>query len=135
MKKLLALLSSSALLLTASTTYAESNDITSEIPEISVAETKGFQKIADVAQYGCADWSNVIGIARNISLSEAYQIANDDPYIDYFFYTKGSQMALGTTDGSYRVFRHGDAVFFSGSPHWGSARNLADGYVKQKSGS
>jgi len=138
MKKLLTLFSSSVLLLAASTTHAEDqlkHDVTSEIPEISVPEKKGFQKIANVAQYGHADWSNVVGIARNISLSEAYQIANDDPSIDFFFYTKGYQMVLGTGDGNYRVFRHGDTVFFSGTPWWGSANDLADGYIKQKSGS
>ena len=106
------------------------NDITHQIPEIGVS-AKGFKTIPNVAQYGEGDWSKVVGISKGISLKEAYEIASGNPEITFFFYTKGGQMVLGSNEpGAYRVFRHGDAVFFSGDPWWGSAPGLADGYVK-----
>ncbi len=105
-------------------------DITSNIPEISISETYGFDKIPDVAQYKNADWSQVVGIARGVPLSEACRIAELNPEITFFFYTKGYQMVLETEDGDYRVFHQGDAVFFTGEPWWGSAPGLADGYVR-----
>lgn len=37
----------------------------------------------------------------------------------------------GRNDGTCRIFHHGDTVFFSGTPWWGAARGLADGYIKQ----
>ncbi len=112
------------------------HDITNQIPEIvsskSDPEGQHFQKIPDVAQYGGADWSQVIGIARHITLAEAFEIANHNPDIAYFFHMKGYQMVLGGAEKeTYRVFRQGDAVFFSGTPSWGSATGFADGYVKK----
>jgi hypothetical protein len=104
-------------------------DLTSQIPEISVFDLYGFHKISDVAQYKNADWSNVVGISKGISLTEACEIANNDPSITYFFHMKGGQMVL-ETEGGYRVFRHGDAVFFTGEPWWGTAPGFSDGYVK-----
>lgn len=103
-------------------------DITHEIPEINTQPK--FKKIPNVAQYKEADWSQAIGIARGISLSEAFEIANHNPDIEFFFYTKGYQMVLEKTDGTYRIFRQGDTVFFGGEPWWGSAQGLADGYEK-----
>lgn len=111
-------------------TQLTAHDITGEIPTISLP-SNGFTHIPDVAQYKEADWSNVIGIARGIALADAFQIAADDPNITFFFYTKGYQMVLEKTDGTYRVFHHGDTVFFSGEPWWGSAPGLADGYIKE----
>ena len=108
------------------------NDITDEIPEIINPAFIGFQKIEDVAQYKEADWSQVVGVAREVSVKEAVKIAKNDPRITYFFYTKGYQMVLEKQDGDYRIFHHGDAVFFSGTPWWGSATGLADGYVKSE---
>lgn len=108
---------------------AMTQDITNEIPDIEVAD--GFTKIPNVAQYKNADWSNVIGIAHSVSLAEAKEIATNNPDITFFFYMKGYQMVLEREDGSYRVFRQGDAVFFSGQPWWGSAPGFADGYIKQ----
>ena len=92
-----------------------------------------YQKVEDAAQYGEADWNNLVKIVRSISLEEAKQIADNDPNITYFFYTKGGQMVLGTgkNDESYRIFRFEDAVFFSGTPCWGAAHGLADGYIKK----
>jgi hypothetical protein len=107
------------------------NDITSQIPDIGAPAVKGFQKVENVAQYGEGDWSNVIGIARGISLEKAAEIANGNPEITFFFHMKGVQMVLGTGEpGNYRVFRHGDAVFFKGTPWWGNATGFSDGYVK-----
>lgn len=105
------------------------NDITDEIPDIT-RSANGFKKIPNVAQYKMADWSKAVGIAKGISLEQAYKIANENPDITFFFYTKGGQMVLEKEDGSYRVFRHGDTVFFSGDPWWGSAPGLADGYTR-----
>ncbi|MBI5274750.1 MAG: hypothetical protein HY860_06845 [Chlamydiales bacterium] len=107
-------------------------DITKELPEISTTTPPEFQKIVNVAQYKAADWNNVVGVAKDISLEHAYKIANDNPDIDFFFYTKGGQMVLEKENGEYRVFRHGDTVFFSGTPWWGSAPGLADGYIKAR---
>lgn len=136
MRKLTSLISSIAFmtsvpLLAVELTY----DCTSEIPEINVPEAQGFQKIDNVAQYKNADWSNVVGIARNITINEAYRIADAHPEVAFFFHTKGYQMVLEKEDGGYRVFRHGDTVFFKGSPWWGSAPQLADGYIKKSPGS
>lgn len=106
-------------------------DITHEIPVINTQELEGFKLVPNVAQYKNADWSQVVGIARGISRREAQRIAEENPDITYFFYTKGIQMVLETTDGSYRTFRHGDTVFFTGKPWWGSAPALADGYIRE----
>jgi len=106
-------------------------DITHELPEIGVV-AHNFKKIPNVAQYKMADWSQVVGIAKGITIQEAYKIANENPAIAFFFYTKGGQMVLEREDGTYRVFRHGDTVFFAGDPWWGSAPGLADGYIRIK---
>lgn len=47
------------------------------------------KKITGVAQYGPAKWDNVIGMAKGISVEDAKAIADDDPEITFFFYTKG----------------------------------------------
>jgi hypothetical protein len=104
-----------------------------EIPAIEAPLVGDFQLLPNVAQYKGADWSNVVGISRGISRDEACRIAENNPDITYFFYVKGIQMVLETEDGDYRVFQHGDAVFFTGTPWWGSAEDLADGYVKNSS--
>lgn len=105
-------------------------DISPAMPIIETAIPYGFNKVPDVAQYKNADWDNLIGVAKGVSINQAYTIANENPDISFFFYTKGGQMVLETTNGDYRVFNNGDAVFFSGSPWWGSAPGLADGYTK-----
>lgn len=122
----------SVFLFAATVSFAQTpliNDITDEIPVLA-PEYEGFKKIDNVAQYKNASWDNVIGIAKNISVDEALRIANDNPEITFFFHTKGYRMVLETTEGDYRVFNHGDTVFFSGEPWWGSAPGLADGYTK-----
>ena len=106
-------------------------DAKAETPTASIQAKKGFERVRDVAQYKGADWSNMITIVRSIRLPAAFDFAKNDPNITYFFYTKGPQMVLESPDGSMRVFRQGDAVFFSGEPHWGDAHDLADGYIKK----
>lgn len=106
-----------------------SKDITCDIPEIVVED--GFEKIDGVAQYKEADWSNVIGIARGISVEQAKEIAANDPDITFFFYTTAHRLVLERTDGTFRRFGYGDTVFFTGEPWWGTAPGLADGYVKR----
>lgn len=136
MKKIAFLISGVIPLLVSSVAIAAPRyDVASEIPEISIPESPNFKKLDDVAQYGLGDWSGVVGIARNISRAEACRIAEENPEISFFFYTKGIQMVLGTPEGDYRVFRHGDTVFFKGEPWWGEANDLADGYIKQNLGS
>lgn len=103
-------------------------DLTVSIPLINI-DLPGYQKTPDVAQYKGADWENVIGLAKGLSLKEAETIANSNPVITYFFFMKGSFMFLENEEG-YRSFEHGDAVFFTGTPWWGSAPGMADGYVK-----
>jgi hypothetical protein len=122
-----AALATSAMLSAVSLTH----DITEEIPVLNAPKMDGFEKINNVAQYKNANWSLVVGIAKGVSLEEAKEIAKSNPTITFFFYTKGYQMVLEKKDGSYRVFHHGDAVFFSGAPWWGSAPGLADGYIKK----
>ncbi len=108
---------------------AHPNQAPFQIPEIDAPASTldGYEKISDVAQYGGADWNNVVGISRHVSLQQAKQIADNNPSITYFFYTNGWEMHL-ESKGSFHM---GDAVFFAGTPWWGSAPGFADGYVKQ----
>ncbi|MBT3393627.1 MAG: hypothetical protein HN411_00760 [Waddliaceae bacterium] len=137
MKKIAILIAGVTLVLTASTPLMSAlirsdfdDETYDEITETEVSDHDGYQKIENVAQYKDANWNNVVCSVSNISLSEAFDIADGNPVITYFFYTKGYKMVLETKDGGYRLFRHGDTVFFTGSPWWGSAPGLADGYVK-----
>lgn len=131
MKKLCLMIASVACLTGTASLLAnwQDNDMTHTIPVIHTEETSGYQKVPDVAQYKMADWSNVIGIAKGVSLKQARKIADSNPEITFFFYMKGPQMVLENESG-YRVFSHRDAVFFSGTPWWGSAPGYADGYIK-----
>lgn len=85
-----------------------------------------FNRVADVAQYGGADWANEVSRAKALTIDQAKAIAAANPKITYFFITKGVQMSLGAKG----VFRTGDVVFFSGKPWYGSAPGLADAYEK-----
>lgn len=116
------------------------------------------KKLADKAQYGGSDYSNVVRVERGISLQEAFAIAESDSEIGYFVYLKGGCMVLPVdsrkpcddpfhlisnvhyledSDGSAhfggcRVFHHGDTVFFKKQGMWlGSAFGLADTYTKE----
>jgi len=127
---------------------------------LSAAERTGFRVQEDVAQYKGSDYGNVVHVARNITLEEAFDIAEKNPRIDYFVYTKGWQMVLEIpsdvpfdrsqdpfglayhTDFRYdsgemgrgycRIFRNGDVVFFKKEGMWlGSAPGLADTHFKE----
>lgn len=120
----------------------------------------GFRLVPDVAQYGGSDYSNVVQVARSISLEQAFEIAESNPEIDYFVYMKGYQMVLPVSSdvefnpgndpfglasnvnfrydsgqcgqGYCRIFKHGDTVFFKKDGVWlGSAPGYADAYFKE----
>jgi hypothetical protein len=124
------------------------------------AERSGFRCEPNGAQYKGSDYSNVVHVARGISLDEAFTIAEQNPEIDYFVYLKGGMMVLEIPPevkfdrskdpfglvtqtgfmydsgahgyGYCRIFRHGDTVFFKNEGKWiGSAPGLADVYVKE----
>lgn len=128
---------------------------------VSATEQVGFTQIPDVAQYSGSDYANVVQVERNITLNQAFEIAENNPDIDYFVYLKGEMMVLQLpqdvvfdsaqdpfglvsfehylTDswenkmGYCRVFRHGDTVFFKNEGQWlGSAPGLADAYFKNE---
>jgi hypothetical protein len=92
----------------------------------SKAAVVAFTRVADVAQYNGADWTNEVRREKALTIDQAKAIAAANPKITYFFITKGGQMVLGAKG----VFRTGDAVFFSGKPWYGSAPGLADAYEK-----
>jgi|ERR1700722_6174451 len=93
----------------------------------------GYEYIPNVAQYKepgyNTSWGNIIGISRGISIEEAFKIADNNPNITYFFYTKKK---IQLSEGTFYTFHHGDTAFFSGEPTWGPAFSLADGFVKKK---
>lgn len=127
---------------------------------LSAAERTGFRVQKDVAQYKGSDYANVVHVARNITREEAFDIAEKNPQIDYFVYTKGRMMILEIpsdvqfdhsqdpfglvcyTDFRYdsgemgmgycRIFKRGDVVFFKKEGMWlGTAPRLADAYFKE----
>lgn len=105
-------------------------NVIDDIPLIDAIDPR-FDYAGEVAQYKQGDWSKVVGRKNGISLEEAKKIADSNPAITFFFYVKGGQMVLETNETDARVFNYGDAVFFSGTPQWGTAPGLADGYVKK----
>lgn len=129
---------------------------------LQAVEHPGFTINRDTAQYKGSDYANVVGVARNISLETAFDMAASNADVDYFVYTKGDQMVLEIPsdvpfdpsedhfglvsnvnfiydsgrpgEGYCRIFRHGDAVFFKKEGVWlGSAPGLADTYFKDSS--
>ena len=80
-------------LLSISTSAIATTDIIDKIPEIE-EYSEFYKKIPDVAMYKEADWSNVVGVSNNISVSEAFKIADTNPKITFFFYVKGRRMVL-----------------------------------------
>ena len=126
---------------------------------LPAAVRDGFTVQEDAAQYKGSDYGNVVHVSRDISLEEAFDIAESNPDIDYFVYTKGYQMVLEIpaevqfdrsqdpfglayhTDYRYdsgdlgagycRIFNQGDVVFFKKEGiALGSAPGLADVYFK-----
>lgn len=116
-------------------------DITNQIPEIETAiqqDDAHWKFLPDVAQYKAGDWSTCVGIAHNVTTTQAKEIAESNPEISFFFFVKGGCMILENTQVTpnyVRIFHYGDAVFFKGNPEekaqWGTAPGLADGYVRQ----
>lgn len=86
-----------------------------------------WQKKWNVAQYKGASWDTLMKRVKNTSVEQAKQIAQQDPNITFFFFMKGQSMYLETIDMS---FDHKEAVFFSGSPWYGSAIGYSDAYEK-----
>ena len=109
-----------------------------------------FNLEANMGQYKGSEYSNAVRVERGITLEEAFEIAKNDPQIDYFMFVKGFRMTLEIPEGkepaedplhlvSYvrelgysRVFNHGDVVFFKNEGKWlGTAPGLADVYSKK----
>lgn len=84
-----------------------------------------WKKIANVAMYYGANWDLMVCMKRGMTpeSAQAYAIGVDE--ITFFFIATGTMVLEG-----HGTFSPGDAVFFSGEPQWGTAPNLADGYVK-----
>ena len=108
-----------------------------------------FIREQDLAQYKGSDYSNAVRVERGITLAQAKEIAANDPEIDYFVYLKGGRMVLEfppgvqfpengdplglVQGGCYRIFHHGDVVFFKNEGRWlGTAPGLADVYSKKQ---
>lgn len=110
---------------------AKGRNLVEDIPTLEQPKriVDGFEVIKNVAQYKQGNWNHAIGLVKNVSRKEALEIANANPEITFFFYTR-SHMILETENKDYRAFNKGDAVFFSGEPHWGTAPGMADGYVR-----
>lgn len=90
-------------------------DVTSEIPEIPTSSYKNkFRKVLDLPEYTPGNWGNVVGIARNVTKSHAFHIAESNPDITFFFYIKPEGMMWEGENGTYRLFHKGDAIFFTG---------------------
>jgi len=98
----------------------------------SVAAPDEWIKIPSVAQYGGADWKNLMQWSHNVTLEEAKLIASKNPDISFFFYENWG-MALQSPSGEWRILQPGDALFFNGTPWWGSTDGQADGYIRRTS--
>lgn len=85
------------------------------------AQGSSVVKTADVAMYGGADWSGLLRKANYPSADVAMQAAMGGE--TFFFYCRGP-LYLGPD----KSFQTGDAVYFTGEPHWGSAPQC-DGYA------
>lgn len=93
-----------------------------------------WHKVANAAQAKELDWDNEVLRKSGVTLDEALSIAQADNEITFFFYMKepmfleGKAGANGWTEKG--KFKSGDAVFFSGTPSYGSATQ-ADAYEKR----
>jgi hypothetical protein len=86
----------------------------------------GWRLIPDQAQYTHADWSQKLRETQNLTLEGARRIADSDPQITYYFFTRNAMILTG-----HGTFPANTAVFFSGSPVLGAATNLADTYERR----
>ncbi|WP_424094189.1 hypothetical protein [Moorena producens] len=83
-----------------------------------------WSKKPNVAQYGGADWNNLVKKVSGVTLEAAQQIGAEDPNINFFFYMREPMTLPGKG-----TFLPQDAVYFSGKPWYGSAPQ-ADAYEK-----
>lgn len=88
----------------------------------------GWNKKANVAQYGQASWDNFVSKAANTTAEEAMRIAFANPDTTFFFFCR-EYMVLDGPASQYGPFEPGDAVFFTGEPWYGSAPQC-DAYEK-----
>lgn len=87
----------------------------------------GWTKKSGVAQYAGADWNNLVQKQSDCSPAQARRIAMMNPDITFFFICNGVMVLEGPV--IYETFNPGDAVFFSGTPWYGSAPQC-DAYEK-----
>ena len=107
----------------------DQNNLAKLLPQIEVINLN-FEKVSQITQFDKIDWSQAVAMARNIPLSEAYKIAAQNDDVTYFIYVRERRLVLETQDGKY-TFRHGDVVFFRGTPWWISAEESVDGSIKE----
>jgi hypothetical protein len=88
----------------------------------------GWKKQANVAQYGGASWDKLVAKKAGMTAESAMRFAFANPDITYFFFVRQG-MSLGGPGAAHNPFLPGDAVFFSGSPWYGSAPQC-DAYEK-----
>ncbi len=92
---------------------------------------------AEVAALQSLDWSNLVGVARAISVEEAKQLAANDTTITYFFWTGAGELVLEKPDGTYDCLFHGqytsesygDAMFFSNELTLEDVARFGDLYI------
>jgi hypothetical protein len=82
------------------------------------------QTVPNVAMYGEANWDNYLYTQNFPNVNAAFQAAGTEA--SFFFYCRGP-MVLGNG----RSFQTGDAVFFTGTPWWGSAPQCDSYYLGQ----
>jgi gas vesicle protein len=78
----------------------------------------------NVAEYGGASWNNLITTIPSTTVEAAKQYADSNSNINFFFYCRGNLYL----DANHN-FAAGTAVFFSGTPWYGSAPQC-DAYEK-----
>lgn len=73
-------------------------------------------------------------VGRQISLNEAFNIAQSNPKIDYFVYAKGTLVLEKIfKDEKLVILKTGDVLFFNNEGKWlASAINLANTYSKKQ---
>jgi len=80
------------------------------------------QTVPNVAMYGEANWDNYLYTQNFPNVNAAFQAAGTA--VSFFFYCRGP-MVLGNG----QSFQTGDAVFFTGTPWWGSAPQCDSYYL------
>lgn len=97
--------------------------------------------ISDFGQGTVWNWElQLVKVAHDVTLEEAIAIADADPRITYFTYTKEDGYLIVWTDPQtigrsytkWKAFRVKDAAFYAGEPTSLKYSNSTDTYVKQK---